>query len=99
MSVGEKLAFTGAIKDQILDIEQLATRLLEFLNEKYQNNLIHRFKLENINIAEKSGAELLYIIGKKRGMLVSGGNIDTERTAIMILDEFRNTKLGRITLD
>lgn len=99
MSVGEKLAFTGAIKDQIMDVEQLAVRLLEYLNERYRANLLHRYKLENFELSEKSGAELLEIIGKKRGMLVSGGEIDTERASIMLLDEFRSAKLGRITLD
>lgn len=99
MSVGEKLAFTGAIKDQIMDVEQLAVRLLEYLNENYRANLVQRYKLENFELSEKSGAELLEIIGKKRGMLVSGGEIDTERVSIMLLDEFRSAKLGRITLD
>lgn len=99
MSVGEKLAFTGAIKDQIMDVEQLAVRLLEYLNENYRANLVQRYKLENFELSEKSGAELLEIIGKKRGMLVSGGEIDIERVSIMLLDEFRSAKLGRITLD
>ena len=99
MSVGEKLAFTGAIKDQIMDVEQLAVRLLEYLNENYRASLVQRYKLENLELSEKSGAELLEIIGKKRGMLVSGGEIDTERVSIMLLDEFRSAKLGRITLD
>ena len=99
MSVGEKLAFTGAIKDQIMDVEQLAVRLLEYLNENYRANLVQRYKLESFELSEKSGAELLEIIGKKRGMLVSGGEIDTERVSIMLLDEFRSAKLGRITLD
>lgn len=99
MSVGEKLAFTGAIKDQIMDVEQLAVRLLEYLNENYRASLVQRYKLENFELSEKSGAELLEIIGKKRGMLVSGGEIDIERVSIMLLDEFRSAKLGRITLD
>ena len=99
MTVGEKLAFTGAIKDQIMDVEQLAIRLLELLNENYRTNLVQRYKLENLDLNEKSGEEILKIIGKKRGMLVSGGEIDTERASIMLLDEFRSTKLGRITLD
>ena len=93
------MAFTGAIKDQIMDVEQLAIRLLELLNENYRTNLVQRYKLENLDLNEKSGEEILKIIGKKRGMLVSGGEIDTERASIMLLDEFRSTKLGRITLD
>ena len=60
---------------------------------------MQRYKLENLDLNEKSGEEILKIIGKKRGMLVSGGEIDTERASIMLLDEFRSTKLGRITLD
>lgn len=99
MSVGEKLAFTGAIKDQIMDIEHLAARLLEFLSTAYPSSLIQRYKLENSVLAGKSGTEILKIIGKKRGMLVSGGEVDTERAAAMVLDEFRGAKLGRITLD
>ena len=99
MAVGEKLAFTGAIKDQIMDIEHLAARLLEFLSADYLSNLIQRYKLENSALDGKSGTEILKIIGKKRGMLVSGGEIDTERAAAMVLDEFRGAKLGRITLD
>lgn len=99
MAVGEKLAFTGAIKDQIMDVEHLAIRLLEFLSQNYRENLIVRYKLENLDIEKFSAAELLGIIGKKRGMLISGGKIDTERASVMILDEFRSAKLGRITLD
>lgn len=99
MAVGEKLAFTGAIKDQIMDVEHLAARLLEFLSTDYLSNLIQRYKLENSVLDGKSGMEILKIIGKKRGMLVSGGEVDTERAAAMVLDEFRAAKLGRITLD
>lgn len=99
MNVGEKLAFTGAIKDQIVDTEQLAVRLLEYLRFEYAANLIERYKLAGCDIENISGFELLQLIGKKRGMLIAGGEIDTERTAIMILDEFRSAKLGRITLD
>lgn len=97
--VAEKLAFTGAIKDNILDVEQLAVRLLMCLTKDYSENLAKRYKLENSCIVGKSGIELLEMIAKKRGMLVSGGKIDTERAAIMLLDEFRAAKLGRITLD
>ncbi len=99
MNVGEKLAFTGAIKDQIVDTEQLATRLLEYLRFEYAENLIERYKLMGHDVENISPLELLRLIGKKRGMLISGGEIDTERAAIMVLDEFRSAKLGRITLD
>ena len=84
-TVGEHLAFTGAVKDQILDIELLAVRLLDFIKE--------------LKPADFITYELLKMIGKKRGMLVSGGEIDTERAAIMLLDEFRSAKLGRITVE
>lgn len=98
-TVGEHLAFTGAVKDQILDIEILAVRLLDFIKELKPADFITRFKLENEDIENIDSYELLKMIGKKRGMLVSGGEIDTERAAIMLLDEFRSAKLGRITVE
>ena len=98
-TVGEHLAFTGAVKDQILDIELLAVRLLDFIKELKPADFITRFKLENEDIENIDSYELLKMVGKKRGMLVSGGEIDTERAAIMLLDEFRSAKLGRITVE
>ena len=98
-TVGEHLAFTGAVKDQILDIELLAVRLLDFIKDLKPADFITRFKLENEDIENIDSYELLKMIGKKRGMLVSGGEIDTERAAIMLLDEFRSAKLGRITVE
>lgn len=98
-TVGEHLAFTGAVKDQILDIALLAVRLLDFIKELKPADFITRFKLENEDIENIDSYELLKMIGKKRGMLVSGGEIDTERAAIMLLDEFRSAKLGRITVE
>lgn len=98
-TVGEHLAFTGAVKDQILDIELLAVRFLDFIKELKPADFITRFKLENEDIENIDSYELLKMIGKKRGMLVSGGEIDTERAAIMLLDEFRSAKLGRITVE
>lgn len=98
-TVGEHIAFTGAVKDQILDIELLAVRLLDFIKELKPADFITRFKLENEDIENIDSYELLKMIGKKRGMLVSGGEIDTERAAIMLLDEFRSAKLGRITVE
>lgn len=98
-TVGEHLAFTGAVKDQIFDIELLAVRLLDFIKELKPADFITRFKLENEDIENIDSYELLKMIGKKRGMLVSGGEIDTERAAIMLLDEFRSAKLGRITVE
>ena len=97
--VGERLAFTGAVKDQILDTELLAVRLLDFLRKLKPADFIARFKLEDIDLDAIDSYELLNVIGKKRGMLISGGEIDIERAAIMLLDEFRSGKLGRITLE
>lgn len=97
--VGEHLAFTGAVKDQILDIELLAIRLLDFLKKLKPKDFIERFKLEDADIENIESYELLKLIGKKRGMLVSGGEVNTERAAIMLLDEFRAAKLGRITVE
>lgn len=97
--VGERLAFTGAVKDQILDTELLAVRLLDFLRSLKPADFIVRFKLDDVDLDAVDSYELLNIIGKKRGMLISGGEINTERAAIMLLDEFRSGKLGRITLE
>ena len=97
--VGERLAFTGAVKDQILDTELLAVRLLDFLRNLKPADFIARFRLEDVDLDAVDSYELLNIIGKKRGMLISGGEINTERAAIMLLDEFRSGKLGRITLE
>lgn len=97
--VGEKLAFTGAIKDDIMDIELLAARLLEFLNENYRQMICGRYRLEENEVTDLAGFDLLSLIGKKRGMLISGGEVNTERAAIMVLDEFRSGKIGRISLE
>jgi ribosome biogenesis GTPase A len=97
--VGEHLAFTGAVKDQILDVELLAVRLLDFMKKLKPKDFIARFKLEDVNFDEIDSYELLQLIAKKRGMLVSGGEVNTERAAIMLLDEFRSAKLGRITVE
>ncbi|MCD8311211.1 MAG: ribosome biogenesis GTPase YlqF [Firmicutes bacterium] len=98
--VGENLAFTGAIKDAILDTETLAAALLGRLRETYPELLRERYKLEQIpSRDELSDFELMNLIGKKRGFLVSGGEVSSERTANMLLDEFRAAKIGRITLE
>lgn len=97
--VGEHLAFTGAVKDRILDIELLAVRLLDFLKELKPTDFISRFKLEDTELDNIDSYELLKIIARKRGMLISGGEVNTERAAIMLLDEFRCAKLGRITVE
>ncbi len=95
--VGERLAFTGAVKDDIVDTEALASRLLYVLNGAYRDNLVSRYKINTED--GEDGYEILRKVGKSRGMLVSGGEIDTERASIAVLDEFRSGKLGRITLE
>ncbi|MBP5431157.1 ribosome biogenesis GTPase YlqF [Ruminococcus sp.] len=95
--VAVRLAFTGAISDDILDIETLAMKLLVYLANEYPDSLKERYKIEFTS--EDTGLELLEKVGKKRGMMISGGEINTERAAITILDEFRSGKLGRITLE
>ena len=96
-TVAMRLAFTGAIKDAVLDIEEMACELLGVLRRDYPSVLMERYKLnEPLN---EDNWELLQDIGRKRGMLISGGEINTERAAIMLLDEYRGGKLGRITLE
>ena len=97
--VGERLAFTGAVKDQIMDTELLAMRLLDFLKVEKNPIFVERFKLQNEPIEDIESYELLELIGRKRGMLISGGEIDTERAAIMLLDEYRSAKLGKYTFE
>ena len=92
-----RLAFTGAISDDILDIETLAMKLLKYLAEEYPQSLRVRYKIEFDG--SESGIELLERVGRKRGMMISGGEINTERAAITVIDEFRSGKLGRITLE
>lgn len=99
MLVGERLAFTGAVKDLVIDTEQLAVRLLEILKADYKTQLAERYKLDSSDFDDITAYELLQRIGKKRGFLISGGEIDTERASITLLEEFRNAKLGCITLE
>lgn len=95
-AVAERLAITGAIKDTVLDIEELAVKLLDFLIYSYQDNLINRYKIKSIN---EDSYELLCDIAASRGMLARGGSADTERAAIMLIDEFRGGKIGQISLE
>lgn len=97
--VGERLAFTGAVKDQIMDTELLAMRLLDFLKVEKNPIFVEKFKLQDEPIENIESYELLELIGRKRGMLISGGEIDTERAAIMLLDEYRSAKLGKYTFE
>lgn len=98
-TVGEHLAFTGAIKDNILDVELLAADLLELFKQNTPQGFLNRFKLSEKEVLENEPYKLMEIIGKKRGMLISGGEIDTERAANLILDEYRAGKFGNITLE
>jgi ribosome biogenesis GTPase A len=95
--VGINLAITGAIKDDILDIVGLASALFEILSESYPEHIIKRYKLETIE--NKSGLEILKEAGEKRGCIASGGEIDMMRISAIVLDEFRNSKIGKITLE
>ena len=95
-TVGEHLAFTGAIKDRILDTELLAMRLLEILSVSYKEMLAERYGDLQF---ECDSYDLLCQIGKKRGMVIRGGDVDTERAANMLLEEYRNCKIGLITLE
>jgi ribosome biogenesis GTPase A len=95
--VARYLAFTGAIRDEILNIEELAYELLTLLKNDYSELLKSRYKLPE-QLPDDSW-ELLQLIGKLRGMLISGGEVDTERASIMLIDEFRGGRIGRITLE
>ena len=95
-TVGEHLAFTGAVKDNILDTELLGMRLVELLAKSAPDKLTARYGELNL---DADGYDLLCEVGKKRGMLIRGGETDTERAANMLLEEYRNCKIGRITLE
>lgn len=95
--VGEHLAFTGAVKDDVIDKELLAVRLLECMMAGYPDRLKNRYKVNSDEYND--GYDLLQAIGKKRGMMMRGGDVDTERAATMLLDEYRGGKLGTITLE
>ena len=94
--VGEHLAFTGAVKDDILDVETLGARLMRLLASEYPEALSGRYKIETDT---EDGFALLERAAKKRGFIVSGGEIDIERMSRVLLDEFRGGKLGRLTLE
>lgn len=96
-SVGDKLAFIGSVKDEVVDIESLAMRLIGVLKDGYADRLTERFKITDFQ--DKETYEILEMIGRKRGMLISGGEIDYERASVMLLDEYRGGKLGRLSLE
>ena len=95
--VGFKLAFIGSVKDEILDSQEIAVRLLVVLQRNYPERLTERYKITDFEDLEPY--ELLELIAQKRGMLLRKGEFDTERAAVMLLDEYRSGKLGRLTLD
>jgi ribosome biogenesis GTPase A len=98
-TVGENLAITGAIKDDILQLEELAMLLAAKLHALYPRELCARYKLSEDEIEDMDAYDLFMHIGKKRGFLISGGEVHSERTANMLLDEYRAGKIGRVTLD
>ena len=104
--VALNLSYTGSIKDEILETVEIGFNLLSYLYKNYKLNLIERYKLSEEELEElKSEDEneeiynLMKLIGKKRGAVVSGGNVDDDKTAAIILNDFRSGKLGRITLE
>ncbi len=96
MRVGLHLAFTGAVKDDVVDIETLALELIKTLQEKYPNSFKDRF---GIDIADMEPLEIYEAVCKRRGFIVRGGDFDYERCAKILIDEFRAGKLGRISLE
>lgn len=94
--VGIKLALTGAVSDEVVDIEEMALHLLDHLKTAYPEGIIDRYKLVDLSASDE---ELLKMIGKKRGFLQSGGVVDLEKAARTVLLEFRAGKMGLITLD
>lgn len=104
-SVGLNLAFTGAVKDEILDVETLGCHLMAYLGEQYPDAVKTGYKLSELPEREDGendvayGYRLLGAAGRKRGFLISGGEVDTERMAKILLDEFRAGRLGRFTLE
>ncbi len=98
-AVGEKLAFIGSVKDDVIDTELLAMRLAVQLREHYQSTFYARYKLTPEIADELEPYDLLRMMARKRGMLVSGNEEDTERMAIVFLDEFRGGKVGRISFE
>ncbi len=97
MRCGLNLAFTGAVKDDVVDIETLALELLKFLREKYPESLETRYNIEICT--DDSPLEIYGKVCKRRGFILRGGDFDYERCAKILLDEFRGGKLGRISLE
>ncbi len=96
-AVAVRLAYTGAIKDEIMNTELLAYSLCEYLRDNYPDELCARYKLDTVS--ELKGYEVLEKIGRKRGFVISGGEVDMERAANTVLDELRGAKIGAVTLE
>lgn len=106
--VALNLAFTGTIKDDILEVTEIAYHLTKFLLENYRNNLLERYSLSENSVDEilsqdqdenQNIYEIMQLIGKRRGAIMVGGNVDDEKTSKIILDDFRSGKIGKITLE
>jgi ribosome biogenesis GTPase A len=97
VNVGMHLAFTGAIKDDVMDIEELGSFLMEYLGKHYADVIEERYKVTPLD--DEMGYDLLTRAGRKRGFLMRGAEVDTERMSRVLLDEFRGSKLGRFTLE
>lgn len=98
--VGDKLAFIGSVKDEVMDSETMAVRLIEVLINGYEDKLTGRYKLKNIaDIHECMPWEILEEIGRERGMLIKGGEVNLERASVMLLDEYRGGKMGKISFE
>ena len=99
-TVGENLAITGAIKDTVLEVEAIAMALINRMVNMYPSLLSERYKLGDMSqYSDLDDYDIFRLIGKKRGFLISGGEINEERTANMLLEEFRSARIGRITLE
>ena len=96
--LAKRLAYTGAIKDEIINRELLAYSLCEYLRDNYTDEVTERYKIKD-DIQDLEGYEVLEVIGKRRGFVISGGEVDMERAANMVLDELRSATIGRITLE
>ncbi|MGN0468261.1 MAG: ribosome biogenesis GTPase YlqF [Acutalibacteraceae bacterium] len=97
-AVGDKLSFIGSVKDEVTDSETMACRLLDILKKDYKSLLCERYKLQDFD-EDMEAYMLLEMIARKRGMLIRGGEVDTERVSVMLLDEYRGGKLGKISFE
>lgn len=108
-NIALNLAYTGTIKDEILDNVEIAYNLVKYLLNNYRTNLVETYKLDNEQVEEilknetqmenENIMDVMRLIGKKRGAIISGGNIDETKTANIIIKDFREAKIGKITLE